>query len=278
MSLSFAVVLAVEVSRDVEIGPRVAIPVACPRGGGGGLNLRAWGCGCFRGPESGALAVQPDAFGRVACPPMEGRRGASPSAALGAQSEVFPLMLRQVRNIRNIRHTVDFASVFLACCRNSIRNIRHGIRNIRNRSATGFPLKTLGCCACCACCACGRGRGRDVSGPGVSEVRPFITLGRCLPDPHCSRLNAVLAKPTSEPSIVQWLAFHFPPRSLLDPVQPPQDYLGRELLCLAKPKLGSASLESATSATAATRPRAGHSPPTASATAIRDSHTSASRS
>jgi hypothetical protein len=205
---------------------------------------------------------------------VEGRRRAVITPALGARLAVFPPVLWQVRNKRNIRHAVDFASVFLACCRNSIRNIR----NIRNRSATGFPLKTLGCCACCACCACGRGRGRDVSGPGVSEVRPFITLGRCLPDPHCSRLNAVLAKPTSEPSIVQWLAFHFPPRSLLDPVQPPQDYLGRELLCLAKPKLGSASLESATSATAATRPRAGHSPPTASATAIRDSHTSASRS
>jgi hypothetical protein len=168
---------------------------------------------------------------------VEGRRRAVTTPTLGAQSEVFRLMLRQVRNIRNIRHTVDFASVFLACCRNSIRNIRHGIRHIRNRSATGFPLKTLGCCACCGCCACGRGRGRDVSGPGVKEVRPFITLGRCLPDPHCSRLDAVLAKVSRKSALIQWLASHIPPRSFLDFLQLLQDYLGRELLCPAEHRL-----------------------------------------
>src|ERR1700738_4283313 len=85
MSLSLLWSLAVEVSRDVEIGPRVAIPVACPRGGEGGLNLRAWGCGCFRGPESGALAVQPRPLGRVAWTTMEGRRGALLTPALGTK-------------------------------------------------------------------------------------------------------------------------------------------------------------------------------------------------
>src|ERR1700719_1744008 len=79
MSLSLLWSLAVGVSRDVEIGPRVAVPV------GRGLNLRAWGCGCFRGPESGALAVQPDAFGRVAWTTMEGRRGTLAPPALGTK-------------------------------------------------------------------------------------------------------------------------------------------------------------------------------------------------
>src|ERR1700738_1470703 len=115
MSLSLLWSLAVEVSRDVEIGPRVAIPVACPRGGEGGLNLRAWGCGCFRGPESGALAVQPRPLGRVAWTTMEGRRGALLTPALGTKRVWGGLQRLFIRASVRTGMVVEQVGIFYPC-------------------------------------------------------------------------------------------------------------------------------------------------------------------
>jgi hypothetical protein len=87
----------------------------------------------FLEPEPPAFSVQP----HVIVVRDHRAAGITRGVALGTAAQhnrevVGPALVRRHRrNKRNIHNTVDFIAVFLARCRNSIRNIRPPIRNTR---------------------------------------------------------------------------------------------------------------------------------------------------